>query len=163
MKIGFVQGLTDISATDKDGVGNLRYEGDKVYRYVQNAESATALTVGQAGFHTASGGDQTTVKVCATANLGLLAGVVMATSFTAQYYGYVQVQGVGSVSVSGATTGGTAVAAGDYLKGVNGSGHMVRDAATQPIYSRNVQVLTAVGTTTTPAAALVSCLIRALG
>lgn len=160
--------LTESYLTDPEGdVGKLRYEDDgRIFRFVQNAEASTALTLGQVCCHTISTTTSvfTTVKIPLTANLGTMAGVVMATNgIAASSYGWIQVFGANaSISVSGATTGGTDIAAGDYLKAANGVAYAVRDAATQKLYKNGVQILTAVATTTTPAAAhkpgIVACI-----
>lgn len=160
MKIGWQTLLTSSYTTDVENVlGALRYENKHVYRWVKNNESATALTVGQVCGHVLSEGVDMDKKVTipATAGLMAVAGVIMATSgIAAGSYGWILVRGTGSISVSGATTGGTNIAAGDYLKAVNAAAYAVRDAASPPTYRRTMQTLTAVATTTTPAAALVA-------
>lgn len=169
--------LTDCKTRDLEGIGRLRYDDDgNVYRWVLNKEAAaTDFTIGQVVFHKISDGADMLkwVYQALTANLSVMAGVVLGSTLygggsdvgtnTYAGFGWVQVMGfTASVSISGATTGGTAVAAGDYLKGVNSASYVVRDAATQPLYKRNIQVLEAVGTTTTPAAGfkkgMVNCL-----
>lgn len=164
LKTLFQTDLTDISSTDVEGVGTLRWVGDNLYRWVQNAEAATALTVGQVCCHDISDGADMleSVEIPATADLGALAGVVMATSLTAQYYGWIQVLGY-TASVSVTNTTNVAVAAGDYLKGVNAAAYATRDAATQPLYVRNIQVLEAYATHTTPSATFKKGLINCLG
>lgn len=158
--------LTDSLASDPDNsLGKLNYQEQGIYRFVQNADTVT-LALGDVAFHKLSDLSAMHQKVyqALTANLGVMAGVVVATAgLTTLQYGFVQVFGYnGSVSVSGATTGGTNIAAGDYLKGVNTQNYTVRDAAVQPQYKRTIQILTAVATTTTPAAALqpgfISCI-----
>lgn len=157
--------VDQVKSTDVEGVGNVRTIGEKVYRWVLNADAAADLTAGQTAYHKISDGSLIFQKVyqCLTANLSVLAGIVQGT-LTHGLYGWVQCLGYCSVSVSGATTGGTDIAAGDYLKGVTAASHMVRDAAAtgQPTFPRGVQILAAVGTTTTPAAALVAGFVRAL-
>lgn len=164
MKQGYNGSLTRSETTDLNGIGNLFYEDEKIYRWVKNDEASTALSLGQVCAHTLSDGIALTqkVKIPATANLGFLAGVVVSTlGIAAGSYGFIQVFGPNtSVSVSGATTGGTAIAAGDYLKGVNAAAHVVRDAAVQPQYMRGIQAITLLAVTTTPAAAYLPCFIR---
>lgn len=167
MKQLFQTALTDIKSTDVEGVGTLRYENEKIYRWVKNEEASTALTVGQLATHVIANGIllTTTVKQPATANLGFIGGVVVATSLTAGYYGWIQIYGPNSsVSVSGGTTGGTDIAAGDYLKGVNSAGHAIRDTTIggTPAFRRNLVILESVTTTTTPAAALKKAFINCL-
>lgn len=160
------QVLTDVRSTPIDPVGGLIFHDSKVYRMVKNAETVTALTVGQVCCHTLTDTDTIfeSVKIPLTANLGVLAGVVMAASLAAGSYGWIQVLGVNTqVSISGATTGGTDIAAGDFLKAVNSATYVVRDNATgASVYPRNIQALEPIGTTTTPAAALKKAYVRCL-
>lgn len=158
--------LDAVFATDPGQlVGNIRYEDDKTYRFVQNAETNITFSAGDIVAHVLTNGTTSTrtIKQVVTANLGYLAGKVEAPSLKPSSYGWIQINGEGNCSVSGATTGGTNIAAGDYLKGVNAANYVVRDAATQGLYRRSIQVLTAVATTTTPAAALKACYISCLG
>lgn len=168
--------LTDVKTRDKEGVGRERLESNgHRYRWVQCAEAAaTDFVAGQVAFHKISDGEDMLKKVyvALTANLSVMAGVVMGAlegggtdvaTNTEPSFGWVQTFGYNtSVSVSGATTGGTDIAAGDYLKGITAVKHVIRDAATQSLYRRNIQILEALGTTTTPAAgfkkAFVNCL-----
>lgn len=157
--------LTASKTTDDElDVGRVRFEESKRYRFVKNAESATTLSLGHVAFHKLSDAADMlkNVYLALTANLSVMAGVVMATDgIAAGSYGWVQTFGYNAtISVSGATTGGTNIAAGDYLKGANGVSYAVRDAATQPAYRRNIQAITAVATTTTPAAAAIAGLIN---
>lgn len=158
--------VTDTSSEDLEGVGTIRFGTDgKVYRWVRNVEGS-ALTVGQVGFYDLSdtaGMARQEIVQANTADLGGMAGVVLATSLADDYYGWIQVLGyTASISVSGATTGGTDIAIGDYLKGSNGASYLVRDAATQALYGSNVQILESVATTTTPAAAHVKGIVNCL-
>jgi len=154
-----------VRSTDVEGVGSLRTIGEKVYRWVKNADAAVDFIVGEATYHKISDGSlmQTLVYQCLTANLSVLAGIAQGL-LTHGSYGWIQVLGPCSVSASGATTGGTAIAAGDWLKGVNTANYMVRDGAAtaQATFNRCVQTLVAIATTTTPAAALVSGFVRCL-
>jgi hypothetical protein len=157
--------ITDTRPTDVEGVGRLRLEGESIYRWVKNEEQSTALTKGQAVVHTPGNGADylNFVKQPTTATLMELGGIVMAPSLPAGHYGWIQVFGYNaSVSVSGATTGGTDIAPGDYLKCVNAAGHMVRDTTTTPSFQNTVKILEAVETTTTPAPAYKKGFIRCI-
>lgn len=164
MKNVFSLPLTENAAADLgNDLGRIRVEDGKMYRLIANCETATDFALGDVVFHKLSDGVNMSKYgyKCLSANLSVAAGVVVATAgilsstgTSPRRYGWVQVFGENaSVNVSGATTGGTDVAAGDYLKGVNAAVYLIRDAATQALYRRNVQILEAVGTTTTPAAA----------
>jgi len=168
LKQTFFSRLEESKATDVDGVGRIRVGDDgKMYRYVKNAESATALTLGQVCCYTLSEGIDMfkSVKIPLTANLSLLAGVVMATDgIAAGEYGWIQVLGENaSISAIGATTGGADVAAGSFMKPANAVAHLVYDTTSgAAAYRRQIQLLASIGTTTTPAAGykagVISCL-----
>lgn len=155
--------LVQVSDNDLDGVGNVRQSGGDVYRYVQNKDAGVALALGDIAYHKFSDGANMTKYVyqALTANLSVMAGVVVGTDGLAAYTttsvscGWIQIFGYnGSVNVSGGTIGGTNIVAGDYLKGVNVASYSVRDSVTQAMYARNIQILEAVTTTTTPIAAV---------
>lgn len=150
MKTLFKSQLTDTHTSDQEGVGSLRYEQHGIYRYVKNAESSTALAVGAACCHAVADGAnfRNYVHVPATADLGSLAGIVMATSLAAGSYGWIQVHGY-NASVLIINTSGTTITGGCYLKGVNGQTYLAFDAATQPAYLRTVQNIDALATVTT--------------
>jgi hypothetical protein len=142
-KVVFQTALTDISATDLEGAGNLRWVGDKCYRWVLNG-NATALTVGQLGFHKAGDAEGMNLEIydlatAGAANAGLLAGIVQAASLTAEYYGWVQVLGPYASAALYAYGADADIAAGDLLKGSASGGYLVRDrgvtdvAATQAV------------------------------
>lgn len=158
------------AADDKilNDLGKLRDEGGKKYRLVKNAEASATLALGVAAYHKLSdaANHEKYVYQCLTANLHCLAGIVVTTAgILAGQAGWVQCHGNNaSVSVSGATTGGTDIAAGEFLKGSNAADNLVRDTVTtgRGTYARTVQTLTAVGTTTTPAAAYIRGFILAL-
>lgn len=151
IKTLFSQKLTDISSTDKDGVGRLRYEDDgKIYRYVQNAETTQTLSAGQAVCHTLSDGASATqkVKIPLTANLTMFGGCVMA-DLPPLYYGYVQCYGESSTALVRASQT-TVKAAGVSSYPVNAVTYLDGEttAGTAPTYRRFVTILTAVATTT---------------
>jgi len=154
--------VTETSDEDLEGVGTLRWVGDSLFRWVQNTEAA-AMTVGMIAFYesTATAADVfKTVTKCDTADLGMMAGVIMAASLADDDYGWIQVLGFcASVSVLNAT--GTSYAVGYYMKGVNGNAYLSADAATQPLYNRNIQLMEvaiSATTSTTLYGGLVNCL-----
>lgn len=145
--------LTQTSSSDLEGVGSLRFENGKWYRYVQNT-AGTAVTRGQAVCHDLSEDSDLleTVIDPATADFGFLAGLVVASSLADDYYGWILVQGTMTDADVYQYTQTTTAAAGDYLKATNGQNYLIPDASTQPLYNRNVQVLEAVTTSTTAGA-----------
>lgn len=106
LKQAFVTALTDVSATDKEGVGTVRFEGGKWYKWVK----ATGATVGVAGQLVGYGDDAlTTVDVGQTA-VGAGALVAAVVSGTASFQ-WVQTRGPLTV----AAIQGTTPANGDAL------------------------------------------------
>lgn len=113
-KLVFVTRLTDIDSTDKEGVGSIRVEGNRVYKYCQ-IKNTTATVAGAAGslvgYFAGTGyansrvvvdlTDADTIPVCA----GALLATVTGTAGTA-YYGWVQVQG--DITLDTAVTSGAA-------------------------------------------------------
>ena len=117
MKKIFATKLTDVSSSDKEGIGVLRYEGAKVYKYVKyNTGTGTiAAVAGNVAYY--HGDDSYTATVAEvtsdlsdSANLG--AGVLMAV-IPNGYYGWIQIKGVATL-----TTALTAGADGNALTAV---------------------------------------------
>ena len=157
MKMAFQTSLTEATSTDVEGVGTLRFaQNGNVYRWVQNVD-ATAITVGMVVFHdiTDTSTMLTAVDAGATADLSCMGGVVMAASVATTYYCWIQVLGFNAsalVSIAGGAYS-VAIAAGDYLKGVDAGLYVVADSVSQPLYARNLQALEAVASATSTGAA----------
>ena len=164
--------VTEVRNTDVEGVGSLRWVDDKLYRWVRNDDAAKDFAVGDVVFHDSAVTDPVNmfegIEDCDTEGLGLMAGVVMAPTLvfyaaadsSKRCYGWIQVLGyTPSAQVLHHT--GTAYAVGFYLKGSAGAVYAVADAATQPLYLRNVQLLEAMAsnvTTTSYKKAYVNCI-----
>lgn len=157
--------VTQSSDKDLEGVGSIRWVGDKCYRWVRNDEASAALTVGQAVCHVASEKSDLTksVKLPLTINLGLLAGIVASTSIAAGEFGWIQIFGVHNSVIVTATTNAI-ITVGGSLRGVNGQAYLALGAATgtAPLFKNTVLALEAVASTASPAtsaiAGFVSCL-----
>lgn len=104
----FVTPLTEVSTTDKEGLGALRFEGNKCYKYVQYVE-ATAATDGVAGevaYYLAAAGDgalegyalhKVTSDLSDSAEVG--AGVLQANMSNLEY-GWIQIKGAATLSIA---------------------------------------------------------------
>lgn len=146
--------LTDQYSTDIEGVGVLRWDGNKCYRWVKNKEAAATLSQGNVVFHDISDTQSlfNSVHSGATADLSMMAGVVEASTLNPLYYGWVQCYGFngGAHVYNSATTAG---AAGDAVHGVDGKAYA--DAGgktaggTAPVRARNLVLLEAVATDAT--------------
>lgn len=91
----FITALTDHTSDNKEGLGTLRFEGGKVYKYVQfnNGAGNVAVVAGDVVFYYLAGGYKNnivTADVSDSVNIG--AGVAMA-AFTDLYYGWIQIRG----------------------------------------------------------------------
>jgi hypothetical protein len=112
MKKVFRTALTDIKTTDFEGVGTLRFEGDKVYKWVQFS-GTTAVTAGKMVCYNLTAGANLYGVVVDGANSNLGAGIAQVSIGTGTvYYGWIQVQGF--AVFAGTTTG----AAGNPLSTV---------------------------------------------
>ena len=152
-KVLFVtRNVTDYAATDLEGVGTLRWEGGKLYRWIQNAESANAWTVGGAVGHVLTNATTflTTGIVPATANLSVAAGLAV-SAVPATYYGWVLVLGAYTTCLAVNTTD-VAIVIGDNLKMVNAVTYFARDTAytAAATYRKHFRALSGVTTHTTP-------------
>ena len=110
----FITRLTDTSDKDLEGVGTIRWEGNKCYKWVKydTAAGNVAAVAGQVAYYMSTG--DVTSDVSASLSIG--AGVLQAAIPDANY-GWVQIKGEATLSI--ALTGGangnalTPVGAGD--------------------------------------------------
>ncbi|MAH45006.1 hypothetical protein CMI37_04205 [Candidatus Pacearchaeota archaeon] len=111
----YVTGLTDTSTTDLEGVGKLRFEDNKWYKWVKYDEGAGALDIvaGDVVYYDNAAGSGY-VNSIVTADLSdsdeVGAGVVMATVTVTATFMWIQIKGVATLS-----TALTAGADGDAL------------------------------------------------
>lgn len=125
--------VTDFRATDKEGVGNVRWGVDgysKKYIWVLNSTGG-ALTVGGAyTFGTASTGFWTQLYTFGQSGKGTSVNGPVAVAVSAipsAQYGWVQISGEASAQISAAA--GSNVAAFDNLKPVSGQIYLTLDVA----------------------------------
>lgn len=101
IKTSFIQALSDRSATEKDTLGDIRWEGNKCYKYVQyNDGSAVAAVVGQAAYYYLNSGyegNQVTSDLSDSDEVG--AGILMAVLGDGEY-GWVQIKGFATMSIA---------------------------------------------------------------
>lgn len=100
LKRVFLTALTDVDSTDKEGVGTLRFEGNKVYKYVK-LQNTTATVAGAANTVCAYGLSGIADHLVVTDNsdsqtkpigAGVLQAAVAGVAGTA-YYLWIQVTG----------------------------------------------------------------------
>ena len=116
----FITRLTDTSSKDLEGVGTIRWEDNKCYKWVKyaNAVGNVAAVAGNVAFLMSTG--DVTSDVSASLNIG--AGVLMA-AIPDGNYGWVQIKGEATLTT--ALTGGangnalTPVGAGDATLNVS--------------------------------------------
>lgn len=156
IKTLFETKLTDIKATDVEGVGTLRYEDDgNIYRWVKNEGSA--LTAKQPVCYDVS--DVGTVALYQTvltpvaADLMLAAGIAITAigASGAVCYGWILAEGYfKDAIVTTPTTGGNDIEVGSEVVAVDGETFLAYqgNAATAPIYSNHFIALETVATAT---------------
>jgi len=102
MKKIFVTKLTDVKTTDVEGLGTIRFEGNKVYKWVQYNEEAAAVdgVAGEVAYYDAIDGyklHQVTSDLTASSSIG--AGVLQAIMSEAEY-GWIQIKGFATLSIA---------------------------------------------------------------
>lgn len=106
LKQVFVSGLTERSTTEKDTLGDIRWEGNKCYKYVQY-DAATAAVAGVAGevcyyiLDTGYGANvvSSDFSDCGGDGTCISAGVLQA-SLADNEYGWIQIRGVAVLTIS---------------------------------------------------------------
>ena len=146
IKVLFETALTDVKSTDVEGVGTLRYEDEKVYRWVKNHAATVIAAKAPVCYDAGAVGTIAlfdSVETPVTADLMLSAGVAM-TAFAISggvCYGWTQVQGyfkdarVGSPATSSGLSAAIAIGATLLPKdGLTWLGHSVA-VGTAPSYA----------------------------
>lgn len=98
----FLTKLTDISSSDKEGVGTLRWEGNKCYKYVQydtGAGSVAAVAGQVAYYYLASGYNDNKVTSDLSDSVEIGAGVLQAV-LTDGDYGWIQIKGPATLTIA---------------------------------------------------------------
>lgn len=104
----FITPLDSVESTDKEGVGTLRWEGNKCYKYVQYVEGAAATdgVAGEVAYYYAPSGDgategyancKVTSDLSDSAEVG--AGVLQAAMSDLEY-GWIQIKGPATLSIA---------------------------------------------------------------
>lgn len=159
--------LTDISNEDLEGVGSIRQEGDKFYRWVMN-NSGQALVVGQVVCYDIDGAEayHEIVFTPASADLHALAGIAISAIAdytgvdTIKCYGWIQIEGY-NAAIQVLQSSDTAHAVGDLFVAVDAKSYATRygalsagltyasDATAHPLHLGHivgVEVVATVGT-----------------
>jgi hypothetical protein len=162
MKTVWKTKLTDVSTTDKEGIGRIRIEDDKIYRYVKYEDDTNDLEAGDVVCHDLDEGQDflKSVVVPSNSDIAAMAGVVLATvdaSESADYYFWIQVGGVAEAYITHES--GTTAAAGSFVKAVNSQLYASKDS-TQPTYPNCLQLIDALETKATPASAKLTCVVK---
>lgn len=115
IKQTFVTKLTDVNSTAQEVLGTLRFEGNKVYKYVE-IKNTTATVAGVAGdcvayfAATGYGNNRVVLDVSdADATVAFAAGILCGTitgTLTVAEYGWIQIKGPATLNI--AVTSGAA-------------------------------------------------------
>jgi hypothetical protein len=134
----FATKLTDVDSSDREGVGTLRFEGNKVYKYckIMNTSSTVAGVAGDAvGYFALTGyADSRVVLDLSDAEAtmafpaGILVGTVTGTQAVAEY-GWVQIKGPATLS----TSVNSAAAAQSFKLGATDKTFTICTAATDSV------------------------------
>ena len=162
--MGWSTTVTDFHASDLEGIGTIRVEGGKTFKWVKN-ESDSIFLVGGVYFYGGTGGDLSLRSVFYLGQSGegtassLEAGVAMSTAGDNEY-GWIQIGGPGSVLLQ--TDSSTAITIGMVCDPVSGQAYLTNGSAAgvASLTPRVIISLVAVSTSTT--ATLKDCLIQCL-
>jgi len=102
MKKIFITKLTDVKTTDVEGLGTLRFEGNKVYKWVTYSEEAAAVdgVAGEVAYYVAIDGyklHDVTSDLTASGNIG--AGVLQAI-MSDNEFGWIQIKGLATLTIA---------------------------------------------------------------
>lgn len=92
----FVQGLTEISSTQKQELGTIREEGNKTYKYVQfvAGTGSVAFAAGDVVFYSDYSASKVTADLTDVAPCAAGISMVAVTSSEFNYYGWIQIEGI---------------------------------------------------------------------
>ena len=118
-KTSYLTALTDTSSTDKEGIGTMRLENGKLYRWVKFTTGTATLASVVGGLVGFLATDKTMNTVCSDYSdcvAALLAGQTLVAGITTAYYCWIQVGGVGAAltnDITSAAVGKTVSLSGD--------------------------------------------------
>ena len=123
----FFTKVTENRTTDVEGIGTIRQEGDKWYRWIKNAD-ATALVAGQPIVYLITNGEAFHEQVDSpiTANLNTYGGTVMSAIPTLNF-GWIQIEGYHASNI--VSIGKTSIAAGINCRPADTVAYLVGGAA----------------------------------
>jgi len=127
MKRVFQTKLTDVSSSDKEGVGTVRREGDNKYLYCKGAASTARYDI------VAIGASYSTAAVSTTTSNYATRVAVAQAAVAASKYGWYQITGYGTVAAANSTSTNAAL----YL---NNSKQANNSAASSPVLNGIVMV-----------------------
>jgi hypothetical protein len=98
----FATSLTEVKTFDAEGLGAIRREGTKAYKYIQYSEEAAAVdgVAGEVTYYVADTGypaNKVTSDLSASSEVG--AGVLMA-NMSDNEYGWVQIRGLATLTIA---------------------------------------------------------------
>lgn len=123
----FITPLSDVASTDKEGVGTLRFENNKVYKYVKYVHGTGSLDVvaGDMAVYTDESAEEVTADVSDISAQEIGAGVFVADVDETDRYCWIQTTGPATLNQA---IGGSA-GDGDPLTAVGASDKALTKAA----------------------------------
>ncbi len=136
-KTSYLTALTDTTATDVEGIGVLRWQAGKKYKWVlfHSGTSATVASVvnGAIGFLAT---DTSLTTVCTDTTdcfASLAAGVTLVAGITDGYYCWIQIGGISGALAADVGSAGTAAVGEGVCLGTTDKAFLERATATQPL------------------------------
>ena len=102
----FLTGLTDVNTKDKEGLGTLRWEGNKCYKYVTYSEEAAAVdgVAGEVCYYvldTGYGLNDVTSDLSAGGGAGaVIAAGVLQAIMSDNEFGWIQIKGLAVLTIA---------------------------------------------------------------
>lgn len=106
LKRVFVTPLNDVSIVDKENIGTLRFEGSKIYKYIQYSEEAAAVdgVAGEVAYYVAATGianNDVTSDLSASGSAGTEVGAgVLQANMSDNEYGWIQIKGPATLTIA---------------------------------------------------------------
>ena len=151
----FPDKVTDSSATAKNGLGVLRFEGNKEYRYVQVVDKA--LTAGDVACIASTADGIVTADVSGGSQVAAMARGVAVAAIASGSYGWIQTKGVCTIKCDGSVVTGSGLVPSASTDGVADVVDAASDAAGTEYKVFGFALTQDSGTTNGTATAYINC------
>jgi len=102
MKKIFVTKLTDIKTTDVEGLGTIRFEGNKIYKWITYSEEAAAVAgvAGEVTYYVGTDGHKLNDVTSDLSASGEIGSGVLQAALTDNDFGWIQIKGPALLTIA---------------------------------------------------------------